>query len=68
MPPALAYAPAAEPDLLAAFANHTERLGLRGADHAKALGYSCAAGPTRRPGPPSRYRFVLHCRIILARS
>ena len=30
MPPALGYAPAAEVDLLAAFVEHTARIGLHG--------------------------------------
>ena len=36
MPPALAYAPAAEVDLLAAFVEHTARLGLHGINQHKA--------------------------------
>jgi integrase len=36
MPPALAYAPAAEVDLLAGFVEHTERLGLHGTNQHKA--------------------------------
>ena len=36
MPPALASAPAAELDLLAAFVEHTARIGLRGTNQHKA--------------------------------
>ncbi len=36
MPPALAYAPAAEVDLLAAFVDHTRRVGLHGTNQHKA--------------------------------
>lgn len=36
MPPALAYAPVPEPDLLAAFGAHTTRLGLRGINQERA--------------------------------
>jgi integrase len=36
MPPALAYAPVAEVDLLAAFAEHAERVGLHGVNQQKA--------------------------------
>ena len=35
MPPALGYAPAPEVDLLAAFAEHTARLGLHGVNQDK---------------------------------
>ncbi len=38
MPPALAYAPAVEVDLLAAFVEHTARIGLHGTNQHKAAG------------------------------
>ena len=57
MPPALAYAPAPEVDLLAAFTAQLSRLGLTGVNlSARRRRRSCAAGPIRSSGRTNRCR------------